>query len=121
MDVNMQKIAGGVRTRLQVLCSKVCVGAGSVCLIYFKIKYPLPSYMYTCISGVFSASQPQPNGCVCDATAMRRHVTAPPNNATGYMLRVHGIFWSIGSILLIKTTQKLIHVYINVMYSYMYM
>ena len=54
--------------------------------------------LFRAISGVFSASQPQPNGCVCDAA---NETTRLGFAEQRYWL--HGIFWSIGSILPIKT------------------
>ena len=56
--------------------------------------------LFRAISGVFSASQPQPNGYmyVCDAA---NEMTRLGSAEQRYWL--HGIFWSIGSILPIKT------------------
>ena len=56
-----------------------------------------PNTLFRAISGVFSASQPQPNGCVCDAA---NETTRLGFAEQRYWL--HGIFWSIGSILPIK-------------------
>ena len=54
--------------------------------------------LFRAISGVFSASQPQPNGYVCDAA---NETTRLGFAEQRYWL--HGIFWSIESILPIKT------------------
>ena len=54
--------------------------------------------LFRAISGVFSASQPQPNGCACDAANETARLGSAEQR---YWL--HGIFWSIGSILPMKT------------------
>ena len=74
--------------------------------------------LFRAISGVFSASQPQPNGCVCDAA---NEMTRLGFAEQRYWL--HGIFWSIGSILPIKTQNsklKLIIIIMCMMYTRMY-
>ena len=63
--------------------------------------------LFRAISGVFSASQPQPNGCVCDAA---NETTRLGFAEQRYWL--HGIFWSIGSILPIKTQNSKLNTYI---------
>ena len=73
--------------------------------------------LFRAISGVFSASQPQPNGC--DAA---NETTRLGFAEQRYWL--HGIFWSIGSILPIKTQNSKLWVYWRGVYflgrDYMY-
>ena len=65
--------------------------------------------LFRAISGVFSASQPQPNGCVCDAA---NETTRLGFAEQRYWL--HGIFWSIGSILPIKTQNSKLCMYVPI-------